>query len=173
VFPAETVLVSIETEPSSLRIKIGVVLFSKNCAALVELSFDAPTTTNFVPEIVAEVPMLTLFDASLPIAPEPLGGACVGPTNANASNANVKTAPTIKIPATPPRTLKIAWGDFFFIEKYYFETVGKEEVVAETDGAPATCVAAASCSAVDAAAGLAINCAMLLVLLSRVQKMIC
>jgi hypothetical protein len=69
----------------------------------VELSLDAPTMTSFVPAMVVEVPMLMLFEASLPIAPVPFGGANEGPANAEAVVAYAKTIPTTKTPAAIAR----------------------------------------------------------------------
>ncbi len=139
---------------------------------VVVLSLDAPTTSSFVPEVVVGVPTLTLFDASLPIAPEPLGGFCDGPLNANVLNANRKTIPAIKTPAMTVRIFGIVWNGFFFIWERYCETADGEEDADGAVGFAGTCAAAALCCCAVTAAGSAISCATLLVALRRVQKMI-
>jgi hypothetical protein len=87
----------------------------------VVLLLDAPTTTSFVPEIVVEVPTLTLFEASLPMAPDPLGGFCDGPlydANAVIVYAEIKTTPASMMPAVIARIPNLVRNVFCFIKEF-------------------------------------------------------
>jgi len=68
-----------------------------------------------VPVTLRLPPMYTLFEASLPTAPLPLGGFVVGPLNANVLKVDQKNIPTIMTPATSAIMWIFLNGEDWFI----------------------------------------------------------